>query len=197
MRYYRAQFERWRSGFTLIELLIVVAIISILAAIAVPNLLLAQSRAKTARAAADQRALATALETYAVDNAGRYPAYGNPRDRALFAGEPVVFVPVSLSTPMAYMASLPPDVFPGRRTGIDNDFDDTYFYMNDYGVTYLGKNQAEGHVALHYLNLTGQVRPVKWTLWSYGPNLKDEHGIVMYDASNGVVSRGDLMRFGP
>ena len=60
------------SAFTLIELLIVVAIIAILAAIAVPNFLEAQTRAKVSRAKADMRTEATALETYNIDW-GTYP----------------------------------------------------------------------------------------------------------------------------
>jgi general secretion pathway protein G len=58
---------RREKGFTLIELLIVVAIIGIIAAIAVPNLLTAIQRSKRSRTAADVRAIGTALGTYQVD----------------------------------------------------------------------------------------------------------------------------------
>jgi general secretion pathway protein G len=59
---------RREKGFTLIELLIVVAIIGIIAAIAVPNLLTAIQRSKRSRTAADLRAIGTAIESYMVDH---------------------------------------------------------------------------------------------------------------------------------
>jgi len=62
-----------QRGFTLIELLITVAIIGIIAAIAVPNLLNAINRGKQKRTMADMRAIATAIEAYSVDNTA-YPA---------------------------------------------------------------------------------------------------------------------------
>jgi len=61
------------SGFTLIELLIVVAIIGIIAAIAIPNLLNAIDRGKQKRTMADVRTISTAVESYAIDNT-LYPA---------------------------------------------------------------------------------------------------------------------------
>jgi len=61
-----------QKGFTLIELLIVVAIIGIIAAIAIPNLLNAIDRGKQKRTMADMRSIGTAIESYAVD-ANYYP----------------------------------------------------------------------------------------------------------------------------
>jgi prepilin-type N-terminal cleavage/methylation domain-containing protein len=97
------EFNRLRSltrAFTLIELLIVVAIIAILAAIAVPNFLEAQTRSKISRVLADARSVATALEAYAADH-GAYPpvlpdgAYNHLYIQYIF----------QLTTPVAYMTS--------------------------------------------------------------------------------------------
>lgn len=79
-------------AFTLIELLIVVAIIAVLAAIAVPNFLEAQTRAKVSRVRAELRTIATGLEAYAVDW-NHYP----PNDGLLSV------VPLELTTPVSYL----------------------------------------------------------------------------------------------
>jgi len=63
------------KGFTLIELLIVVAIIGIIAAIAIPNLLNAIDRGKQKRTMADMRSIGTAVESYAIDS-NFYPTGG-------------------------------------------------------------------------------------------------------------------------
>src|SRR5258705_11473713 len=57
-----------QKGFTLFELFIAVAIIGIIAAITIPNLLNAIDRGKQKRSMADIRSLGTATESYAVDN---------------------------------------------------------------------------------------------------------------------------------
>jgi len=65
---------RNEKGFTLIELLIVVAIIGIIAAIAIPNLLNAIENSRQKTTLANMRALATAIEQYTINN----PAIGAP-----------------------------------------------------------------------------------------------------------------------
>jgi type II secretion system protein G len=102
-----------RRAFTLIELLIVVLIIAILAAIAIPNFLEFQTRAKVSRAKTDLRTLAGALEAYHVEN-GDYPYISDDE-----AGEwimPAGFPhnrtsPAGLTTPIAYLTAALYDPF--------------------------------------------------------------------------------------
>lgn len=89
-----------QSGFTLIELLIVVAIIAILAAIAIPNYLAAQTRSKIARVQSEERTISIGLESYLVDN-NEYPCSCCCQ---------------SVTTPIAYITKVPMDPFHDQGT---------------------------------------------------------------------------------
>lgn len=166
------------SGFTLIELLIVVAIIGILAAIAVPNFLNAQTRARIARVEADAKNTGTALEAYKVDQ-NAYPVDATNRN-------PIGLY--MLTTPIAYTNSLPIDIF------VPDFWEDT------------GQGEAVGP----YLEMgtdTGQEKVVgSWSLSSAGPDNDDDvqgqtgwpfgTRFWEFDASNGLHSNGDIMKYG-
>lgn len=63
-----------RKGFTLIELLVVIAIIALLSTLAVISLSAARQGARDSKRVADLKTIQTAVEVYASDNAGKYPA---------------------------------------------------------------------------------------------------------------------------
>lgn len=63
-----------RSGFTLIELMIVIGIIAILAAILVPNMVRSKNQGRLSACKQNVRSMASAIESYATDNQGRYPS---------------------------------------------------------------------------------------------------------------------------
>ena len=174
-----------KYGFTLIELLIVVAIIGILAAIAVPNFLNAQIRAKVARVEAELRTVSSALELYRVDHA-YYAAYLNPKD---LEPDPH-FLPLRLTTPVSYLTALFNEVFPAKNAppGIPSEHE--FHYFNKRQSPFIVQSREESH-----FNNTGS--RVEWFSFSHGPDQWDNEGLLAYDPSNGLMSVGDILRFGP
>ena len=177
-------------AFTLIELLIVVAIIAILAAIALPNFLEAQVRAKYSRVKNDLRTIATGLEAYAADH-NHYPTDALPPFPYVIPYQGFCM----LTTPVSYLTETFSDVFnTGRRDGISG----LRFPKEQFDCRY-----EMGTGGWDDLNST----PEMWALVSYGPDRDDDtdvisrfpytHAACPYDATNGSLSNGDIYRLGP
>ncbi|MCX7019741.1 MAG: prepilin-type N-terminal cleavage/methylation domain-containing protein [bacterium] len=181
-----------RRAFTLIELLIVVAIIAILAAIAVPNFMEAQTRAKVSRTKNDMRVIATAMESYASDNTMKYPPEYHDKYSASIC-YPKSFS--HLTTPIAYMSSIPKDTFKSRNKSDWAWSTDFYWYYN-----WLGRYGKMINVNKPPWSTAGQVpwydAETAWMATSLGPDQEPGYPAI-YDPTNGTVSWGDITRFGP
>ncbi len=191
--------SRLYASFTLIELLIVVAIIGILAAIAVPNYLNARMRAHIARVQGDLKSCATAIEEYAIDR-GSYPFYNNPIDEVTaLSGAAITYLPVTLSTPIAYISQLPIDQFPPDFLVDSNTIvlPRPYKYVHGYDQVYKNQQFVRSHIRIHFQNFSGMSSDVMWQVWSLGPDRIVAHDGLPYDLSNGIYSYGDISRFGP
>lgn len=189
-------------AFTLIELLIVVAIIAILAAIAVPNFLEAQTRAKVSRAKADLRTMSTGIEQYRVD----------------YNGYPDIFTHMhAITTPVAYISQLPRDVFRvqqaagphiwGLRTyryGAMPLENPSRYALDSVGPdtdidTYINSTQdTDNHDAWEPYNGALRFYPgYTPQLFGEGASSPDGAGLIKYiayDPTNGTISDGDVFR---
>jgi type II secretion system protein G len=186
------------GAFTLIELLIVVAIISILASIAVPNFTEAQVRAKVARIQADMRTLMTGLESYMIDH-NDYPVRHTPdQDLPLLSTQAAQMS--RLTTPVAFLSSLPVDIFSKK-----------YQPPNDL-IDYWDHRQLQQFLsALYGVVQWNRVPDYGWMLVSVGPDgvigaptpkyfdYPNQGGATrtlyqLYDPTNGTVSFGNIYR---
>lgn len=209
-------------AFTLIELLIVVAIIAILAAIAVPNFLEAQTRAKVARVQSDMRSVSVALESYAVDtNKIMTMIAPNPRVSTInggsvfgISGSGTGYVSsrlIRLTTPIAYLSSVPRDGFINQNVGValappqgltPAPEYDGYDYVS--GTTFVTGGNPFGDTTNRAAGISSGAG---WHLVSAGPDRINcfgggnvgSTGSVCgwdYDATNGSISTGDIVRIG-
>jgi prepilin-type N-terminal cleavage/methylation domain-containing protein len=208
--------KRKIQAFTLIELLIVVAIIGILAAIAVPNFLNAQTRAKVAKVKSDFKAIDVAQEEYYLDHNCYAPA----------------FKLNALTSPIAYLASVPQDQFPPRynkNSGQGEAYANTTWYRYVLGSkdAKIGGSAGlrEAHCADYwayfppFLLRSAAITmadakdcPTQWLVKSFGTNIgkpclcggstadgtpNGDDCTFRYDPTNGLVSIGDIAVFGP
>ncbi len=201
------------KAFTLIELLIVVAIIAILAAIAVPNFLEAQTRSKVSRVKSDHRTIATAMESYLVDN-NWYPGDSDNTLLDRLANGGTQFGLVYLTTPVAYMSTIAEDPFQAQiRNNSAPGVDGAKYYEvgsgSDNGVRWVWRNGAVSNPSSPLW-----FRVNSWIISSVGPDQEDNVSgndnwpgasngnpgfairILTYDPTNGTISDGDVVRAG-
>lgn len=229
-----------RRAFTLIELMIVVAIVAVLATIAVPSYLDAQTRAKIGRAQHDMRSITTAVEAYRIDHSLFPATTNNPDEMPQLAAEymgslapglhtfkvrgpgqiPGIHF-ATLTTPVAYMAAVPPDPF---ATRFEEPITPLAFWVTPMsGARWIltsmgpdldlfaefGKGNSDASNPLSTAAQTGSPAAlgdinevaVMEMLDGYGSftqeqrdNVRNYLAELTYDPTNGTTSSGDLFR---
>ncbi|HUT23995.1 MAG TPA: prepilin-type N-terminal cleavage/methylation domain-containing protein [Sumerlaeia bacterium] len=200
--------RRPRGAFTLIELLIVVAIIAILAAIAVPNFLEAQTRSKVSRSKTDMRTFATAMEAYCVDN-GKYTLDQNEAATLLGLGgterSQVSYAWSRLTTPVAYMTTPLFDVFGGIAGDPNDPVRDLYRFFVLRAPPLAGVGYEAYAAQANAAGFSWYVRSIGPSLLYNAPSLGANahlspmvcapgYPIYIYDSTNGTKSAGYIWR---
>lgn len=182
-----------KKGFTLIELLIVVAIIGILAAIAVPNFINAQVRAKVARTLADLRSIRTSMEMYSLDNNRPIP---DPNELAMSGiyqrGSRVwgsLTTPIAYISPSAFKDPFIPETPPQGNAAWEAVMDGVYHYRY---VDFMRSVNNQGAVNNAFPGVRYIARSPGPDRWYIGDPQRLLHWFA-YDPSNGVISVGDVI----
>jgi prepilin-type N-terminal cleavage/methylation domain-containing protein len=181
------------KGFTLIELLIVIAIILILIAIALPNFLEAQTRARVVKVKGDIRSLAIAQESYFLD----FQTYPSESEDNPYARGRTTAGLYWLTSPIKYIGAIPNDPFGEQALG-----DGLTIYETG------GIESGRSNMACIQCLKT-------WVIYSLGPDTPgtevvsaDPHretygdgspgggSTDAYSATNGTKSRGDIFQYG-
>ena len=188
-------------GFTLIELLIVIAIILILIAIALPNFLEAQIRAKVSNVSAEMKMLESAIASYYIDR-GRYPGDGFEVGGFGFVagveGNPIVWS--QLTTPVKYFMAIPVDEFmpagyatdeAGEGADVRDPANNVYrYYADGWRCRASGNNPRslarQPETCVVSPEAKGRMSPLpfdpdkayagKWIALSAGPNQEHNYG---------------------
>lgn len=175
-----------RTGFTVVELVVVVLILSVLVAIAVPNLREARTRSQVTRVQNDSRVASIALEAYHVDYR-MYPLRPiNPQN----IKSVVMALPTSLTTPVSYLGGTMRDPYGQKVLGLG------YMYLDWGNITNPSLPQSISSFK------DGLYAYGNWSVFSKGPDLQYgpsnyggmAHVLMPYDPTNGSASQGDIIR---